>query len=320
MKRKIAIFAALAALAACAKTFSWRITSPQPVAQTFAAYRGETLEFAPQFCGAMSNVTASALYYQTNGMGTAWWRSGGLVFAPSNDCGAAAYRFFVRAADPLGTDYTANGVLRMLDSPGETPNALPLPVQVLDFAAVEVANAPWPSAEDVAAAARDAADAATNYTDSAVADKMGTLGHQNLTGTLDIFSPYAAPLTLRSWDDDRDGYGLSIGISSNRWTFVHHAIGIDGGIYHTVLPESSGVIALAADIPGAVSNIVTKAYVEDLGISGGGGTPLAGRTFDFATAQGVMDALKATIEALGGTVTNAPEASAQTTQQAQQGE
>lgn len=169
MKRKIALFAALAALAACAKTFSWRITSPQPSAQTFAAYRGETLEFAPQFCGAMSNVTASALYYQTNGMGTAWWQADGLVFAPSNDCGAAAYRFFVRAADPLGTDYTANGVLRMLDSPGETPNALPLPVQVLDFAAVEVANAPWPSAEDVAAAARAAADAATNYTDRAVA-------------------------------------------------------------------------------------------------------------------------------------------------------
>lgn len=176
MKRKIALFAALAALAACAKTFSWRITCPQPVAQTFAAYRGETLEFAPQFCGAMSNVTASALYYQTNGMGTAWWQADGLRFAPSNDCGAAAYRFFVRAADPLGTDYTANGVLRMLDSPGETPNALPLPVQVLDFAAVEVANAPWPDAEDVAAAAREAADAATNYTDRAVAAATNAAG------------------------------------------------------------------------------------------------------------------------------------------------
>ena len=238
------------------------------------------------------------------------------------------------------------------------------------------------------------AAAATNYTDSAVADKMGTVGHQDLRGTLDIFSPLAAPLTLRSWDDDHDTYGLSIRISSNRWTFVHHAIGIDGGIYHTVLPESSGVIALATDIPGAVSNIlanapwpdeissatnavfsaaksytdsaiaqsgnlnarwiertsfgnfdivdkfslwlrarkedwknevlaqvpgavsniVTKAYVEDLGISGGGGTPLAGRTFDFATTQGVMDALKATIEALGGTVTNAPTAQTQLSQ------
>ena len=231
MKRKIALFAALAALAACAKTFSWRITSPQPVAQTFAAYRGETLEFAPQFCGAMSNVTASALYYQTNGMGTAWWQAGGLVFAPSNDCGAAAYRFFVRAADPLGTDYTANGVLRMLDSPGETPNALPLPVQVLDFAAVEVANAPWPSAESVAVAVAAATNAtlaaAKGYTDGAVA-AAGAVTPSMVTNIVEAIAPapgdYAnvsnravnavqkgEALELKGYNGSGEEYGFKLG-------------------------------------------------------------------------------------------------------------
>lgn len=38
-------------------------------------------------------------------------------------------------------------------------------------------------------------------------------------------------------------------------------------------------------------------------------TPLSGNTYDFSTMQGVFDALKAAIEALGGTVTNAPASS-----------
>ena len=48
--------------------------------------------------------------------------------------------------------------------------------------------------------------------------------------------------------------------------------------------------------------------------AGGDFSPLAGQQFDFATTQGVMDALKATIEALGGTVTNAPTPPAQNNQ------
>ena len=553
----------------------WDCNFPEARAQTFQIYQGETVEFAPTFKinGSLAtNISIEAVWIQTNGMQDAWWKLDNATFHPSNDVGAAAYRFFVEAHTPSDSNqsgrgsgvqppspckiYRANGTLRMLPSPGFTPAEIPWPVRRLDFAAIELANAPWPdeissATNAVFSAAKSYTDsaiaqsgsvtpeivsnivvdvapapgnyaavsnaamsaiqsylypntvdlenlkarwlqstpwgnmevvdkfslwlqarkedwknevlaqvpdtslapatnytdavaaAATNYTDSAVADKMGTVGHQDLRGTLDIFSPLAAPLTLRSWDDDHDTYGLSIRISSNRWTFVHHAIGIDGGIYHTVLPESSGVIALATDIPGAVSNIlanapwpdeissatnavfsaaksytdsaiaqsgsvtpeivsnivvdvapapgnyaavsnaamnaiqsylfqsyhypntvdlenlnarwiertsfgnfdivdkfslwlrarkedwknevlaqvpgavsniVTKAYVEDLGISGGGGTPLAGRTFDFATTQGVMDALKATIEALGGTVTNAPTAQTQLSQ------
>lgn len=58
----------------------------------------------------------------------------------------------------------------------------------------------------------------------------------------------------------------------------------------------------AADIPPAVSNIVTAAYINDrVNV-----TPLAGRTYDFATNIGLYTAVRDIIQALGGSVTNFP--------------
>jgi len=57
-----------------------------------------------------------------------------------------------------------------------------------------------------------------------------------------------------------------------------------------------------SDIPGAVSNIVTAAYINDrVNV-----TPLAGRTYDFATNIGLYTAVRDIIQALGGSVTNFP--------------
>ena len=61
------------------------------------------------------------------------------------------------------------------------------------------------------------------------------------------------------------------------------------------------------------TNVATTAFVKTA-ISDISVTPLSGRNFNFATTQGVMDALMATIEALGGTVTNAPTPPAQNNQ------
>lgn len=135
----------LAALGGSAKTFEWRISTPSVRAETFTAYHGETVRFNLVFSGAMSNVSAQAIYYQTNGMGSADYFPPipGTVFAPSNDIGAAEYRFFIRCRDADGVDYTANGRLRLLDSPGFEPSVVELPVKSLDFATVDVANAPY---------------------------------------------------------------------------------------------------------------------------------------------------------------------------------
>ena len=141
----------VAAFSASAKTFDWPIDSPAAGARQFTAYHGETVRFNLQFRGAMTNLSPVAIYYQTNGMGKAEWFGPvpGTVFHPTNDCGAAAYRFFVRCTDPDGINYTANGSLRMLDSPGFVPNEVPFPVKRIDFAQVSVVNAPWTTPADV---------------------------------------------------------------------------------------------------------------------------------------------------------------------------
>lgn len=149
-----------ASCSAFAKTFDWPLNAPVAKAETFTAYHGETVRFNLVLSGAMSNVTAEAIYYQTNGMAKSDWFGPipGTVFHPTNDCGAAAYRFFIRCSDPDGNNYTPNGTLRLLDSPGFEPSTVQLPVKTLDFAAVSVANPPWEdgiatNAADIAALA-----------------------------------------------------------------------------------------------------------------------------------------------------------------------
>ena len=121
-------------------------------------YRGETVALRPAFlergAPADTNGAAFTLYWQTNGMGAAWWSDPTNAFrwTPARDCGAAAYTLFIRCDTAAGASYRANARLRMLDSPGAAPNALPLPAASLDFARLTVLNPPWPSAADLQAA------------------------------------------------------------------------------------------------------------------------------------------------------------------------
>ena len=152
MKRLFSIFAfaLLAASSGLAKTFDIDISAGRPAASNGACYHGETIEFrAVRGNSPVTNVEYSCVYYQTNGMGQAWWKTDGLVFHPSNDCGAAAYRFFLEGRDDIGRDWHANGTLRLLDSPGFEPNVIESPVVRLDFASIEVANAPFPTFQQV---------------------------------------------------------------------------------------------------------------------------------------------------------------------------
>jgi hypothetical protein len=137
-----------------------RFNADAAAPQTFqaAAYRGETLDIEARLTLrgaplAVADGASATTHWQTNGMGAAWWTApasvttSGLVRArwtPSMDCGADAYRIFLGVADGgSNLSYRANMLLRMVGSPGETPNALPLPVQVLDFAKIAWTNAPW---------------------------------------------------------------------------------------------------------------------------------------------------------------------------------
>jgi hypothetical protein len=144
-----------------AMPLQWDCNFPEAKAQTFSVYQGETVTFEPTFRvnGKTVDLDIEGVYIQTNGMAESWWRLPNNTFAPTNDVGAASYRFFIQAAGDVspersehceamslegcGEHYRANGTLRMLPSPGFVPNTLKLPVKKFDFSGVEVKNAPW---------------------------------------------------------------------------------------------------------------------------------------------------------------------------------
>ena len=146
MNQFLCALCVLCGLNLIAAPLQWTCDWPEAKSQTFSLYQGETATFEPTFRvngRTVTNATIEAVWYQTNGMGNAWWKLDGATFAPSNDVGAAAYRFFVEAKTSDDILYRANGALRMLPSPGFTPNTIELPVARLDFAAVDVLNPPW---------------------------------------------------------------------------------------------------------------------------------------------------------------------------------
>ena len=124
MNRHFILFALAfaAALSGVAKTFDVDISTGRPAASNEAYYHGETIEFrAVRGRSVVTNIEYASIYYQTNGMDSVWWHTDGLVFHPTNDVGAASYRFFMEGRDDLGRDWHANGLLRLLPSPGFTP-------------------------------------------------------------------------------------------------------------------------------------------------------------------------------------------------------
>ena len=151
MKTLIVQMLLVVALGGLAEPLQWICEWPTARAQQFELYQGEIATFEPSFRindGAPTNLPVVTVWYQTNGMDRAWWHTEGAVFHPSNDVGAASYRFFVDAAGDGGKIYRANGTLRMLPSPGFVPNVLVPPVATIDFSQVTVLNPPWPDTFD----------------------------------------------------------------------------------------------------------------------------------------------------------------------------
>lgn len=113
----------------------WKVETSRAQVAQFEAYRGETLLLEAEmrsYGKPFSEVLQPSLYWQTNGMGAAWWTSpatasGNVLratWSPTNDCGGTVYNCFIGQA---GGNYRAAFRLRMLPSPGYTPNHLPLP-------------------------------------------------------------------------------------------------------------------------------------------------------------------------------------------------
>ena len=217
-----------------AAPLKWVCNWPEASSQTFALYQGETAEFEPVFKvngKAVTNVSIFAVWYQTNGMDQAWWKLDGNVFAPSNDVGAASYRFFVEAHQQptqnsqlttpnsqlstpnsqlstpnsqLSTSkiYRANGTLRMLPSPGFVPNAIEPPIVTLDFAALNVLNAPW--VDSIVSATNAVLSAANNYAVGTTMIMHGDLSRDLISATNAVLSAansYAVGTAMITYGD-----------------------------------------------------------------------------------------------------------------------
>lgn len=132
------VFAVSLVLSCCCSAsvpLRWQVETSrlQPVA--FDALHGETLELAASFqsYGKPLAVTGpAALYYQTNGMGSAWWQVPATVasnrieavFPPSADPGAPRLNCFLGGT---ASTYRAAFTLRFANSPGAQPNMMPWP-------------------------------------------------------------------------------------------------------------------------------------------------------------------------------------------------
>lgn len=113
----------------------WTVETSRAQVAQFEAYRGETLDLEAtmkSYGSPLATPVQPSLYWQTNGMGAAWWTapataSGNVLratWSPTNDCGGAVYNCFIGGP---GATYRAAFRLRMLPSPGYTPNHIPLP-------------------------------------------------------------------------------------------------------------------------------------------------------------------------------------------------
>ena len=152
--------AALALAARAAVPVRWTVETSRPAVPVFDARHGETLDLRAAFTAGgepLPIAPNAALCWQTNGMGDAWWTAPATVasnavsatFTPEMDPGADTVSAFLGVP---GDNWRAEFRLRLRRSPGAVPNALPVPPRTIDFATVEVANAPWATAADLEAA------------------------------------------------------------------------------------------------------------------------------------------------------------------------
>ncbi len=160
---------------------AWDVRPGQPAPVTFDRYHGETLSFSATFrsFGELPFAPGAdiRLWFQTNGMGSAWWsvpatvQSNVLsaVWSPERDPGAERVSLFFGAP----SNAYAAAVLRLRHSPGFTPNTLPPPA-VDEFEEADPVFSAWLAGytpPDTSLAP------ATNYTDQAIASHS----HSNIS-------------------------------------------------------------------------------------------------------------------------------------------
>lgn len=321
-------------------TNAWDVDLQRNPPAVIDVWRGETLALCART--GITNLPASAEFlWKSPGMGTSWYATNAVatasgdvtaVFAPSMDSGAASYAFFFRVGS--GDLYRPRGTLKMQDSPGATPNEIPIPPRVLDFAIVTVLNPPWATLTDVDAAISDALEGyepgggvieetdpvagawQTNHLATAnphaiTADGIGALPSDGgvMTGSLQMDHGTYLGFTTNSqvfvWDGD---------VSGNVWTFRHPSAARTNVLEFAATDDlDEAVSALETNILAQVFSLTNALLVVSNGVasvetngvpiwssaSGGGGSVPPSVTNELWQS---IAALQGTVESLHGTV------------------
>ena len=149
-----ALLTLLALPALAAVPHAWTVDASRVTTEAIEAFHGETLELEATLNAygkplEIPSTTDVSLYWQTNGMGAVYFKTNATLsgtsvlkadFKGDYAAGAKQVRGFIGSPS---SSYRAAFRIRYLDAPGTVPNALPLPVQTLDFSAIEVANPPY---------------------------------------------------------------------------------------------------------------------------------------------------------------------------------
>ncbi|MBR6734089.1 MAG: hypothetical protein IKL96_06790 [Kiritimatiellae bacterium] len=151
LRANILLFGLLAAATHAAVPVAWTNSPGMPPYPIKPVPHGVPVDFRVTLRGYSSPPAAPGadvrLWFQTNGMGSAWWSApatleGDVItatFGAEQDTGADRVALFFGA--PLNV--FASAILRLTHSPGFAPNVRPPPVARLDFSALEVLNAPY---------------------------------------------------------------------------------------------------------------------------------------------------------------------------------
>lgn len=220
--------------------------------------RGETLRLAPSFVSGrsaldLSGIGEGSFHWQTNGMGHLYWSAPARIdtnsrphrlvadFEPWMDCGAAKYDYFFRAGATNGpVQYRAHGTIRMRGAPGAAPNALPLPVPVLDFARITVTNAPWGEGGGTDG------EAVTNIVNGIVADMLTT---NTVEESDPVYSADAPALASKAW------VVATIG-GTNTWMLI---AGDLLGVYREADGETNTLWESSSAISGELADVALRA-------------------------------------------------------------
>ena len=319
-----ALAATLQLAAIAAVPVAWTNSPGMPPYPIKPVPHGSTVDLAVTLKGYTTPPIADGadvrLWYQTNGMGSAWWSApatfdGSTItasFGPAQDCGADRVSLFFGAP----SNVFASAVLRLTHAPGFDPARLPLPVQYIDFATVELRNlSALGNYGVVSNAAMNAATAIrTNsydyweYFDPVIndvarlqlaPDRGGWSNERFRLGWVKIAGEetyYQYVLTHPSWSeiDSVTTNTLLQSITIGGMTFTHY----EGTETNKVLYSDA-----TNGIPTVVSNIVTKSYVEDLGISSEEEDPVWSADKPNYATKTELGAVEGTANGLSGRVT-----------------